>query len=199
MRIRRLSAILICALMPSCGDEGSALSYSEASELLTIDQATTLQSALDERPYGRVRVLFEVSLAQYRPANERVRELNDQFRVNKRDNSFCFGQRGRVFNSNFVCGYAHFDIMFLARNPDQAISANLADIMESSDDPLRSELSAAIEALSKDPINTAKLDCVRLVFKNMRTSAVERNIPIVIMIADRGMSLPTESLRVCLE
>jgi hypothetical protein len=198
--MRLACACLAVAFLSAFSWDGFSSDASAASQLkpVTIDKSTSLQSVVIEQHSDRTRVLVELSLTDYQPVVARLTELKAYFQSIQRNNTFCMGQRGMVLKSGFLCNRFDFDVMFLAKSPDESISSNIASIAEFSEEPLRSALSTVVDALSNDPINDANAGCARLVFRDSDTSEIRHDIPAIVVMAPNQMQPSNEDLQTCL-
>jgi hypothetical protein len=199
MRLGRICLTVVSVLALSF--DGSSSDASAASRLkpVTIDKDITLQSVLIEKHSDRTRILVELSLTAYQPVMARIGEFKAYFRGIQRNNTFCFGQRGTALKFGaFLCHTSEFDVMLLANSPGESISSNIADIVEVSEEPLRSALSTVVDVLSEDPINDADATCARLVFRDSDTNEIRQDIPAIVVVTLSQMQPSNEDLQMCL-
>ena len=198
MRLDRNRFGSACALaFMCCCLSGDACSDSQLKPV-AIDRSITLQSVLVEPQSDRTRILVELSLSGYQPIVDRLHEMKAYFQSIQRNNTFCVGQRGRFLKSGFLCNNSDFDVMILAVSPRESISSNVADIAAFSEEPLRSALSTAVEALSGDAIDAADFTCTRLVFRDGDTNGIRQDIPAIVVVTADQMQSADEDLEACL-
>jgi len=196
MRLSRILFGVACVLASTCaGLSGDATA---ASQLVTIDRSTALQSILVEQQSDRTRILVDLSLTEYQPVVARLDEMRAYFGSMQRNNTFCFGQRGRFLKSGFLCNSSDFDVMILAKSPSESISSSIASIADSSEEPLRSALSTVVEPLSDDSINTADFTCARFVFRDSDTNEIRQDIPAIVVVTVDQMQSANDDLEACL-
>ena len=198
MRLDRIRFAAAGVLACMCGWLSTDASSDSQSGPVTVDRSTTLQSVLIEQQSDRTRVLVELSLTEYQPIVDRLYEMKAYFQSIQRNNTVCVGQRGRFLKSGFLCNRSDFDVMILAKSPNESISSNIADIAEFSEEPLRSALSTVVDTLSEDLINHADNTCARFVFRDSDSNEIRQDIPAIVVVTVDQMQSANEDLQACL-
>jgi hypothetical protein len=199
MKLQRSCLAMACVLAFLCDGSSNAASAASRLKQIAIDRSTSLQSVLIEQDSDRTKILVELSLTEYEPIVARLTQMKAYFGSIQRNNTFCVGQRGLVGKSGFLCNRSDFDVMLLAKSPGESISSNIAYIVEFAEEPLRSALSTAIDAFSKDPIDDADPACARFVFRDSDTNEIRQDIPAIVVVTLSEAQSSDEALQTCLE
>jgi len=163
-----------------------------------------IAQALEARNDSNVDILLERRLNKVATVARRVGEIKRALDNNHTNNSICVAShRGTIGKTAFVCNDYDYDILFLAREPDQSIADNLRYIEEFAEDPLGRALTEAITLMQTNTVNATDEECIRVVFVDEDTGKVRKDLPILVMIAPgQILAQPGDSdqaLQACLQ